>query len=84
MKCSNKQCIGGWARRPGSNSDVEYPCLECEGRREAVRRAAPEMLETLTVIRDADEDCKRDGLTRPVTELVRAKIDRVIAKAGGK
>lgn len=34
MKCSNKQCIGGFARIPGSNSDVEYPCLTCESRRE--------------------------------------------------
>jgi hypothetical protein len=42
--------------------------------------AAPEMLDALVMIRDADEDCRRDGLpTIPFGP--RAKIDAAIAKA---
>ena len=42
--------------------------------------AAPEMLEALEMIRDADEDCKRDGLPT-IPEIARAKIDAAIAAA---
>lgn len=44
--------------------------------------AAPEMLEALEMVRDADDDCKRDGL--PTIPLAaRAKIDAAIEKATG-
>lgn len=45
--------------------------------------AAPELLETLTMIRDADDDCRRDGLP-VIPESARARIDAVIAKAEGR
>jgi hypothetical protein len=45
--------------------------------------AAPELLEALEMVRDADEDCHKDGLsTIPV--IARAKIDAAIAKAAVK
>lgn len=45
--------------------------------------AGPELYAALEVVRDADEDCKRDGLpTMP--EFVRARIDAAIAKAEGR
>ncbi len=45
--------------------------------------AAPDLLEALIMIRDADEDCKRDGLPT-IPAVARAKIDAAIAKAEGK
>ena len=45
--------------------------------------ASPDMYKALVMVRDADEDCKRDGLpTIPPT--ARAEIDAAIAKAEGK
>lgn len=42
--------------------------------------AAPELLDALVMVRDADEDCKSDGLpTMP--PLARAKVDAAISKA---
>lgn len=45
---------------------------------------APELLEALTMVRDADADCVRDGLPRWCTDVARAKIDAAIAKAEGE
>lgn len=45
--------------------------------------AAPEMLEALIMVRDADEDCKADGLPS-IPPAARAKIDTAIAKAEGR
>jgi hypothetical protein len=43
--------------------------------------AAPDLLEALAMVRDADEDCKRDGL--PIMPSIpRATIDAVLAQAG--
>ena len=44
--------------------------------------AAPDLLEALVMVRDADEDCKRDGLPT-IPPAARAKIDAAIAKATG-
>ena len=44
--------------------------------------AAPDMLEALVMIRDADEDCRKDGLPT-LPPLARFKIDRALAKAEG-
>jgi len=44
--------------------------------------AAPELLETLVMVRDADNDCRRDGL-QVIPAIARARIDVVIAKASG-
>jgi len=46
--------------------------------------AAPEMFEALEMIRDADEDCIKDGLPRPLTDFARARVDAAIAKAEGR
>ena len=44
--------------------------------------AAPDLLDALLMVRDADDDCKRDGLpTIPPT--ARATIDAAIFKATG-
>jgi len=40
------------------------------------------LVEALEMIRDADEDCKRDGLTT-MPPMARAKIDAALAKARG-
>lgn len=61
--------------------------LVCESvRSEANARliaAAPDLFEALEMVRDADEDCKRDGLPT-IPEPARAKIDRALAKAEGR
>jgi hypothetical protein len=44
--------------------------------------AAPDILAALEMIRDADDDCSRDGLPT-IPKLARAKIDTAIAKATG-
>lgn len=42
--------------------------------------AAPELLHALTMVRDADNDCKADGLPT-IPEAARRTIDSAIAKA---
>ena len=42
-----------------------------------------EMLETLEMVRDADNDCKLDGL-QTIPQIARSKIDAAIAKAKGE
>jgi hypothetical protein len=42
--------------------------------------AAPELLEALEMVRDADDDCKSDGF-HTIPPMARAKIDAAIAKA---
>lgn len=45
--------------------------------------AALDLYEALSMVRDADEDCRRDGLPTIPTPA-RAKIDAAIAKAEGR
>lgn len=45
--------------------------------------AAPDLFEALEMIRDADEDCIKDGLHRPLTDIARAKVDAALTRAGG-
>jgi hypothetical protein len=45
--------------------------------------AAPDLLAALVMVRDADEDCHRDGLPT-IPGPARGKIDAAIAKATGK
>ena len=42
--------------------------------------AAPALLEALVMVRDADDDCARDGLPT-IPPAARARIDAAIAKA---
>lgn len=44
--------------------------------------ATPDLLEALVMVRDADEDCQRDGL-QTIPSSARARIDAAIAKAEG-
>jgi len=44
--------------------------------------AAPELYEALVMVRDADNDCRADGLPT-IPPMARSKIDRAIAKAEG-
>ena len=45
--------------------------------------AATDLLEALTMVRDADDDCRRDGLPT-IPHAARAKIDAAISKATGE
>ena len=45
--------------------------------------AAPDLLAALTMVRDADEDCEKDGLQR-IPVVARHRIDMAIAKATGE
>jgi hypothetical protein len=45
--------------------------------------AAPDLLEALRMVRDADDDCGRDGLQR-IPSPARSRIDAAIAKAVGQ
>lgn len=50
----------------------------------ALIAAAPDLLDVLEMIRDADEDCRRDGLPQ-MNPMARRRLDAVLAKAtGGK
>src|SRR5271163_397528 len=49
----------------------------------ALISAAPELYEALEMVRDADEDCKKDSLTT-IPPMARSKIDRALAKACGE
>lgn len=44
--------------------------------------AAPDLYEALEMVRDADEDCKKDGWPT-IPAAARAKIDAALAKATG-
>jgi hypothetical protein len=55
---------------------------ECEANAKLIA-AAPELLEALIMVRDADNDCKLDGL-KTIPYASRAKIDAAIAKATGE
>ena len=46
----------------------------------ALIAAAPELLAALIMVRDADNDCRADGLPT-IPDMARAKIDAAIAKA---
>jgi hypothetical protein len=45
--------------------------------------AAWDLYEALEMVRDADEDCKKDGFPT-IPDIPRAKIDAALAKAEGK
>jgi hypothetical protein len=45
--------------------------------------AAPDLLYALVMVRDADEDCKLDGL-KTIPPIARATVDAAIAKAEGR
>ena len=45
--------------------------------------AAPDLLDALRMVRDADEDCRRDGLPTIPTSA-RFKVDAAIEKAEGR
>lgn len=44
--------------------------------------AAPDLYEALEMVRDADDDCHKDGL-QTIPSVARSKIDAAIAKAKG-
>jgi hypothetical protein len=44
--------------------------------------AAPELYEALVMVRDADNDCHKDGL-QTIPPMARQKIDDAISKAEG-
>jgi hypothetical protein len=50
---------------------------------QALLSAAPDLFEALVMVRDADNDCRRDGLTT-IPVPAREFIDRALAKAEGR
>lgn len=45
--------------------------------------AAPELYEALEMVRDGDDDCRKDGLPT-MSEFARGRIDAALAKAEGR
>ena len=63
-----------------ANGDVDLVCdVRNEGHAHLIA-AAPDLLAALEMVRDADEDCRRDGLPQ-IPLMVRAAIDAALAKA---
>jgi hypothetical protein len=60
---------------PGSKAS-DYPLVE----NARLIAAAPDLLEALIMVRDADDDCRKDGF-REMPPPARARIDAAIAKA---
>lgn len=78
---------------PSRVLDVEHFCrgehefldsLALDAMPTSLKLAAPDLLEALVMVRDADEDCLKDSLPRWCTPAARARIDRAIAKAKGE
>jgi hypothetical protein len=72
----------------GGSDDVEYygghMIAESIARQNAPMLAASwDLYEALEMVRDADEDCKKDGLPT-IPREARAKIDAALAKAEGR
>ena len=76
-------------RSDAPNAGTEYGAIcQVEGFTEGTESganahliaAAPDLLEALVMVRDADEDCKRDGL-QTIPSMARHRIDAAIAKA---
>lgn len=60
---------------PDADANAEFIVRACN--------AHADLVEALEMVRDADEDCKRDGLpTMP--PMARAKIDAALSKARGE
>lgn len=55
----------------------------CAGVNIPLMTAAPDLFEALTMVRDADDNCKSDGLPT-IPSTARAKIDAALKKATGE
>lgn len=86
---------GPWLVDPNSGPGLGWPMLAKQGPVDVcpatawsehdanLIAAAPDLYEALEMVRDADEDCKRDGCPS-IPSLPRAKIDAALAKARGE
>lgn len=63
-----------------ADCDMGGLCLEEVASNAQLIAAAPELLEALIMVRDADDDCRKDGLPT-IPAPARSKIDAAIAKA---
>ena len=63
----------------GGKADQVAVCSRCDA---SLIAAAPDLLEALLMVRDADDDAIMDCISR-MPELARAKVDAAIAKATG-
>lgn len=75
-------------QNPGDTFDVVHgelrSCLDPEKDGDAILRllvAAPALYEALSMVRDADDDCLRDGL-QTIPYAARMAIDHALALAG--
>lgn len=73
--------------RPLARTDWKIEWSEVEGDELVANAhlmgAAPELYEALVMMRDADDDCRHDGL-QTIPQPARARIDAAIAKAEGR
>ncbi len=76
--------ISGWSSVIAPNGYAVCDLTDCDNDKDNARliAAAPELLEALEMVRDADNDCHLDGLPT-IPSIARAKIDAAIAKARG-
>lgn len=76
---------GNWYISEEGDGGVVIADLVIGGLRKQARliSAAPELLEALEMVRDADNDCIREGLPT-IPAAARAKIDAAIRKATGE
>lgn len=70
------------AEIPDFRRDAVVAALATQRANALLIAAAPDLYEALEMVRDADEDCKRDKLPT-IPPLARAKIDAALAKARG-
>jgi hypothetical protein len=75
--------MGGKGERVARCSQISLCTTpeECKANARLIS-AAPDLLEALVMVRDADNDCIADGL-QTIPPTPRAKIDAAIAKAKG-
>ena len=68
-----------------SNDEDGHPVYFGNGEANArLIAAAPDLLEALVMVRDADDDVRRAGLIGKIPQAARARIDAAIAKAEGR
>ena len=85
-----EEASGAVRRRVIANAQASRDRLKEIAQRESLAaaemhrraRAYPELLAALEMVRDADDDCRRDNLPT-IPPMARAKIDAAITKAKG-
>lgn len=82
VRCKGSVCVVDENGNPVAYTDTFLPTEQCIANAQLIA-AAPELAEALVMVRDADEDCKRDGFPT-IPSASRTAIDAAIAKAEGR